>query len=141
MRFPLVFKRSVGSATYPTLGSDSAPVTQAYLTNDNVLNAAAFNSFGLPVKRIVVGLSAPGGASNLLTSIYLFEETSGMWFLMHPAVSITPGSLNYFDVTNIANSSKTNAGSLEVAVVAAAAGGDPSGTYLFAIGPEVGGGW
>lgn len=147
MRFPVKFTRRVGGATSePVLGTDAAPIGIPGKA-DNLLQTRLGNSNGWPVQRVCVGYSGPGGALALSAKVYVYDDTTGLWFLAGTK-SVAAGSFAQFEVPCLLDyvtaSSYTTAaggggpGSLEASIVIAAAGSDPAGIYTFVVGADVG---
>lgn len=135
MRFGKKFQRRVGgSGSPPVLGSDSAPIA-APDTSDNQMQWQLFNVNGFPIQRIVVGYSGPAMAANLSGKMYLWDDLSGAWYLADTK-TLVPGTLSWFDQPSLGNTPQASAGSLEIALVVSAAGGDPNGTYTFVLGAD-----
>lgn len=142
MRFPKVFWRSVGVGPYPALGSDVQPVDSSYLTQDNVYKGPLANTTGEPVKRFIVAYAGPPGAIDLSAKVFMREEETDLWFAVGAPILIKASEMNYFDLPILANSVGNASNSIEVAVVVVVDFGvPPDGTYLFALAPDIGGGW
>lgn len=149
MYFPVRFSRTV-SGTGTALGADAAPIT---LPNPNAMTnllvSPLANINGWPMQRIVVGYgSAPTGALRLPCSIYVWDDNSASWFKAAAGL-LVPGELTWFDMPILCDPPATalgyaspggmhaRAGALEAYIKIDAAGGDPTGTYVFTAGSDL----
>lgn len=136
MRFHKMFSRFVGGGG-TVLGSDSAPTGAPNSTHEDNQMATRL-LVQSPINRVVVarayvGAGSPGALNGTL---YQYEDLTGLWFAVGAAVSMELNQLSYFDVASAAPPvEQGSAGSLEVALVVAAAGGDPNGEYIFSMAP------
>ena len=152
MRFPASFKRQKGSAsTDPAIGSDATPTTVApAASNDNVLTAKLRDINGWPVQRIAVGWTTTAASPVALNgALYLWEETSGHWYLIQSGVSLPPNQLVFFDVCTISeptpvdrnlyksSSASNSAGAIEVMLIVTDPGTAVNGVYVFVMGPDL----
>lgn len=137
MRFGKKFVRRVGGTTSdPVLGSDSPPAGIP-ASGDNQFDWKVSNVHGFPIQRLVVGYAGPGGAAALVATLYVWDDLSLNWFKSE-AVTVQPGALTWFDCPTLGDSSNgTSAGAINVALVVAAAGGDPAGLYTFSLGADL----
>lgn len=137
MRFGKVYKRRVGAGTDPVLGSDTAPTGIPQSSADSQFSWKISNVHGFPIQRLVIGYSGPGGALGLSTTVYVFDDASGLWF-QSETVTIQPGKLTWIDCPVLGdNSNGTSAGAIDACFVVSAAGGDPAGTYTFTLGADL----
>lgn len=141
MRFHRKFSRFIGGGG-TVLGADAAPTGRPTLKSDNQMQSAFLIVHEWPVHRIAVGYVGPGGAPNLPGTLYVYDELAKSWFEVSTSVTLIPNRLNYFDILAaqpppVRSDSSGTAGSLEVALVVGAVGGEPAGEYVFAMAPDL----
>jgi hypothetical protein len=152
MRFPKTFTRTVNVVGGTVLGSDSAPTgqPQSILPPNNCqFSAALCNVNGFPIQRVVVGYHGPAGAQPLSAALWCWDDETAIWYQVGSAKLLQPEQLTWFDQPTIgamgprgqADQSGQvqmfNPGSLDLCLVVSAAGGDPDGTYTFALGMDL----
>lgn len=148
MRMPKTFTRIV-AAMGTTLGTDGAPGTPPTGqpgTQDNLLVQASLSDQGWPAHRIAVSYKGPVGALTLVGQIWLFDRQTQAWYEVGAPTNMVPNRLTYFDVVGLVSRRPTSAdglsidasqGNIEALLVVQAAGGDPNGTYTFAMGADL----
>jgi hypothetical protein len=138
-----MFTRRVGGAgPVPVLGTDGVPTVQQDQGRDNVLNARFESISGYPAQRIAVAYKGPPGALTLPTTLYIWDDLSGSWYLMPGGpIGLVPGQIAFFDTIGLLcppqGGSSGTPGALEAYFRVAAAGGDPAGTYTFALAQDM----
>ena len=98
---------------------------------------------GFPIQRIAVGYASTAiGPLSLAAKLYCWDDLTGNWFLADTKTMVA-GTITWFDQPTLGNVPPvkdqlvSTAGCLDVALVVAAAGGDPAGIYTFAMGADV----
>jgi hypothetical protein len=147
MRMVTKFQRLVGGS--PALGSDGAPgvpPTGAPGAQDNLLAQQCYSDQGWPAHRVAVAYNGPVGALALVAQLWVFDHLTEAWYEVGAPGSLTPNRITYFDVTAIVSRRAGGAsglgappsqGHIEALLVVQAAGGDPAGTYTFAMGADL----
>jgi len=144
MRFPFKFDRTVGGAG-TALGADVVPVDATYLTNDNVYITE------VPAHRVINNAAlgykydGVGPAPTLTATLHVYDGTSAQWFVLDTVTfDLEAGDIQFEPLPHligalraVALDDSSTPTSLELALVVAAAGGEPAGTYSFYIGMDV----
>jgi hypothetical protein len=146
MYFPTLFTRRVGgSGSVPLLGSDSAPTAAPSASMDNVLFTKFSNINGWPVHRVAVVCTAPAAPVAMPADLYMYEDRTQSWHKINASpVTITPGVVAFFDAVALldmpnaqSNMAGVQTGSGAYALVVSNPGAEPSGTFTFAMGPDL----
>jgi hypothetical protein len=145
MMFPARFKRYLTAvpAGGIVLGTDVVPTGRAPAGTDNQLSCRFSNINGWPVQRIAVTYLGPAGASALTARMYFYEDGSAAWYQIGAQVTMTSGTVSFFDVVALldmpnvtANLAAATAGSVNQILIVDAVG-STSGMYQFAMGPDL----
>lgn len=148
MRFPFQFTRRIGgTGAVPVLGSDVAPVDRGDLTDSNVFKTSVPS--GIAVQRLAVAYSYTGAGVPVALSakVYLYDGTTERWYTTDANdITLKPGDISYVSISQIIGKSQvvggdpyvSTANSLEIALVVAASGTDPDGSYTFPMGLDLG---
>jgi len=148
MRFPFQFTRRIGgTGAVPVLGSDVAPVDRGDLTDSNVFKTSVPS--GIAVQRLAVAYSYTGAGVPVALSakVYLYDGTTERWYTTDANdITLKPGDISYVSISQIIGKSQvvggdpyvSTANSLEIALVVAASGTDPDGSYAFPMGLDLG---
>ena len=143
MRFPVTFNRYI--STIPAggiaLGGDSSlPAGAPNVSQDNVLSSRFANINGWPCHRIAVSYKGPSSAKNLPARMFIYEESTCGWYKVGSDVTLKPDTIQFFDVLALLDFHAPNgepAGSIQAFLQIDAAGSDPTGTYTFAMAPDL----
>jgi hypothetical protein len=144
MRFPFSFERTIGGAG-TALGADVAPVDSTYLVHDNVYVTEIPADQFVSNAAISYKYDGVGPAPSLTASIYVYDGTSAKWFMVNTvAFGLENNDIKFEPIPNLIGALRTTAvdanstsSSLEFALVVAAAGGEPNGTYTFYMGIDI----
>ncbi len=146
MKFPASFTRYVGTVPEGgvALGADTLPTGRPLATMDNLLASRFQNINGWPCHRVAVTYVGPAGAPTLSASMYFYEDTTETWYLIGAPVTLTSGTVAFFDVIAILEMANTEAslanatpGSISQLLIVSASGTIVDGAYLFAMAPDL----